>query len=329
MIRLASTPCRKYSAISCPGDTRQQKMFLIAGPKRGGKGTIGRVLTKMIGRHNVAGPTLAGLGADFGMQGLIGKPVAIISDAWLGSKSDGSIITERLLSISCEDKLTVNRKFLPAWDGYLPTRIVVLSNELPRFTDSSGALASRFMVLMLDKSFYGNENPALTEELCEELPGIFNWALDGLQQLRARGRFEQPVTSADMEDMASPIGAFIRDRCELGRDKWIEVDLLYQKYRQWCDENGHSVTSKAVFGRNLKSARPEIKRRQIGSAQTPTYVGVRLMNSHVYPVSGDLYSRDTRRLRRLRLPHLQTRKFWTATTKGASRMTNGRLAPPC
>ena len=39
------------------GDTRQQKMFLLVGPKRGGKGTIARVLTKMIGRHNVAGPT--------------------------------------------------------------------------------------------------------------------------------------------------------------------------------------------------------------------------------------------------------------------------------
>jgi putative DNA primase/helicase len=92
------------------------------------------------------------------------------------------------------------------------TRFVVLTNELPRFTDSSGALASRFIVFMLNKSFYGHENPALTEELCRELPGIFNWSLDGLQSLRARGRFEQPISSADaireMEDLASPVGAF-------------------------------------------------------------------------------------------------------------------------
>ena len=70
------------------GDTKQQKIFLLVGPKRGGKGTIGRVLSRMIGRHNVAGPTLASLSTNFGLQDLIGKPVAVISDARMGSKSD-------------------------------------------------------------------------------------------------------------------------------------------------------------------------------------------------------------------------------------------------
>ena len=174
------------------GDTSQQKMFLLVGPKRGGKGTIARVLTRMLGRQNVAGPTLASLGSNFGLQDLIGKPVAIISDARIGQKSDASLIAERLLSVSGEDLQNVDRKYLPPWSGYLPTRFVVLTNELPRFTDSSGALASRFIVLMLHKSFLGRENPALTQELCEELPGIFNWALDGLQRLRARA---VPATS--------------------------------------------------------------------------------------------------------------------------------------
>jgi putative DNA primase/helicase len=104
------------------GDTRQQKMFLFVGPKRGGKGKIGRVLTRMIGRHNVAGPTLASLGTNFGLQDIIGKPVALISDARIGAKSDASVIAERLLSISGEDLQNVDRKYLPPWSGYLPTR---------------------------------------------------------------------------------------------------------------------------------------------------------------------------------------------------------------
>jgi putative DNA primase/helicase len=165
-----------------------------------------------IGKHNVAGPTLASLDTDFGLQDLIGKPAAIISDARIGQKSDASLIAERLLSMSGEDLQNVDRKYLPPWSGYLPTRFLVLSNELPRFTDSSGALASRFIVLMLEHSFYDKEQGDLTEELCQGLPGTLNWSLDGLARLRERGRFRQPQSSKDaiqeLEDLASPIGAF-------------------------------------------------------------------------------------------------------------------------
>jgi len=250
------------------GDTSQQKMFLLVGPKRGGKGTIGRTLTRMIGRHNVAGPTLASLGTNFGLQDLIGKPVALVSDARIGNKSDASLVAERLLSVSGEDLQNVDRKYLPPWSGYLPARFVVLTNELPRFTDSSGALASRFLVLMLHQSFYGMENPALTDELCEELPGIFNWSLDGLQSLRARGRFIQPQSSQEaiqeLEDIASPVGAFIRDTCTLSAEHSVEVDALYQRYRQWCLDNGRPASSRQIFGRDLRAARPEIKLRRHG-----------------------------------------------------------------
>ena len=64
---------------------------------------------------------------------------------------------------------------------------MILTNELPRFSDSSGALASRFVMSILTDVFYGRENPALTAELLEEAPGIFNWALDGLDRLLERG----------------------------------------------------------------------------------------------------------------------------------------------
>jgi putative DNA primase/helicase len=262
-------------------DTRQQKMFLLVGPKRGGKGTIARVLTQMMGRHNVAGPTLASLGTNFGLQDLIGKPVAVISDARIGSKSDASLIAERLLSVSGEDLQNVNRKYLPPWSGYLPTRFVILTNELPRFKDSSGALASRFIILMLHKSFYGKENPALTEELCEELLGIFNWSLAGLQKLRARGRFQQPRSSDDaiqeLEDLASPVGAFVRDRCSLGPDQTIETTVAYKAYRHYCEDNGLPIGSQAVFGRDLRAARPEIRVRRLGTNpadRTRVYVGL-------------------------------------------------------
>ena len=56
-------------------------MLLLIGPTRAGKGVIARVLKALVGRGNYAGPTLASLGTNFGLSPLIGKPLAIVSDA--------------------------------------------------------------------------------------------------------------------------------------------------------------------------------------------------------------------------------------------------------
>jgi putative DNA primase/helicase len=141
-------------------DTSQQKILFVVGPRRSGKGTIARVLTVLLGRDSVANPTLASLQTPFGLAPLIGKPLAFITDARLGGRSDQAAITERLLSISGEDALTIDRKFMPAWTGRLPTRFTILTNELPRISDTSGALVGRLVVLVLMQSFYGREDPA-------------------------------------------------------------------------------------------------------------------------------------------------------------------------
>lgn len=273
------------------GDTNQQKIFLFVGPKRSGKGTIARVLTEMIGKHHVTGPTLASFATNFGLQDLVGKALAIIADARLGTRADGSIVTERLLSISGEDTLTVDRKYKEHWTGQLSTRLLILTNELPRFSDSSGALASRFVVLTFSRSFYGRENPKLTAELCAELPAIFNWALDGLERLRNRGHFQQPQTSQDairdLDDLAAPVSAFVRDRCVLGSDRSVDRADLYRAYREWSDDRGYPRRNAAVFGRDLKAAHPQIQRsqpRKGDDARADLYVGIDLAQVAQGPV---------------------------------------------
>src|SRR5262249_39962955 len=81
-------------------DTSLQKILMLVGPKRGGKGTIARVLHALVGPRNVAGPTLASLATNFGLWPLLDKTVAIVSDARLSHRTDAAVLTERLLSIS-------------------------------------------------------------------------------------------------------------------------------------------------------------------------------------------------------------------------------------
>jgi putative DNA primase/helicase len=274
------------------GATGQQKIVMAIGPKRSGKGTIARVLTGLLGVHNTAAPTLASLTTNFGLSPLIGKPLAVISDARLGTRVDGIVAVERLLSISGEDSITVDRKYREPWTGRLPTRFVILSNELPRFSDSSGALASRFVLLTLGVSFYGREDPTLTDTLLGESTGIFNWALEGLDRLLERGHFVQPSAALEalrhLEDMSSPVGAFVRDACDVGPAHEIDKDVLFYAWKTWCAEEGRDRPgTKAVFTRDLRAAVPGLLPRRLrdGDQRRHVFQGIALRSHSERPLT--------------------------------------------
>jgi putative DNA primase/helicase len=243
-------------------DTRFQKIFCLIGPKRGGKGTIARVLRKLIGEGNVAGPTLSGLATQFGLENIIGKTLAIVSDMRLG-QVDRAIVVERLLAISGEDKLTVDRKHKTAVHLQLPTKFLLISNELPRLDDASATIISRMIVLKTTASFYGNEDLELESDLRQELPGILLWAIEGWRRLQERGRFEQPESSqeliAEMKALASPISAFVEECCTTGANDSVPASELYQAYCRWCEDNGWERKSTLQrFGRDLRAVVPTL-----------------------------------------------------------------------
>ena len=188
-------------------DTGQQKILYIIGPRRSGKGTIARVLTSMIGQHNVGSPKLRQFGEPFGLQPLIGKQVAIVSDMRLGS-ADKAAVAEVLLTISGEDNMTIQRKHLAAWEGYLPAHFVILSNDPPTITDPSGELCGRYVVLQMRQSFFGREDHTLTERLLQERSGILNWAIVGWRSLQGK-HLEQPTSSNDAVRMFSRLSSIV------------------------------------------------------------------------------------------------------------------------
>ena len=264
-------------------DTSQQKMLLIVGPKRSGKGTLARILGKLVGASNVCGPTTSSLASNFGLQPLVGKTLAIVSDARFSGENISTVV-ERLLCISGEDAVSVDRKFLPSVTLKLPTRFMFLSNELPRMNDSSGALAGRFLLLRFTQSFYGREDPHLTEKLLTELPGILNWAIEGWQRLHQRGRFVVPESSREgveeMEDLSSPVGAFVRQCCTTGPGHRVSVDELYEAWKRWCEQEGRTkVTTRQSFGRDLSAAIPGISCRR-GTGNHRFYEGISLGGSN-------------------------------------------------
>jgi putative DNA primase/helicase len=244
-------------------DLSQQKILGLIGPPRSGKGTIARLLTELLGTTSVAGPTMHSLGETFGLEPLITKPLAIISDVRIGRNTSVSTIVERTLSISGEDVMTVPRKHNKAWHGRLPTRVMFMTNEPLALTDSSGAFTSRLMMLKLTVSFLGREDIKLTNKLKKELPGILNWAIAGYRSLTAAGHFTQPKSSLaavdHMERLASPVKAFVSDYCVVEDGASVPIDELYKRWTECCDEEGRKDSgTKEWFSRNLHAVVPKL-----------------------------------------------------------------------
>jgi putative DNA primase/helicase len=259
-----------------------QKILLIVGPPRSGKGTIAGILEALLGAANVAAPTLSSLGTQFGLQPLLGKMLAVVGDARLPGQGQEAVV-ERLLSISGQDSIGVDRKNREAWIGRIPARFMILSNELPRFGDASGAISSRMVILTLQESFLGREDTGLAARLHAELPAILKWSLDGVARLNRRGRLTEPAASRDavqvLADLVSPISAFVREVCVKDPAESVEIGRLYREYAAWCEENGRGKGSAQKMSSDLRSILPgltDYRPKVNGKAMPRAYRGLGL-----------------------------------------------------
>ena len=232
--------------------TKFQKALFIIGKKRSGKGTINRILQKIVGKHNAVSPKTSHFGKDFGLQSFIGKNLAVVSDARF-PKDGMTQVIEGILNITGEDMITIDRKFRDALTVRLPTKLMFLSNDVPTVTDPSGAFASRFIFLKLPKSFYGKEDLELTDKLSCELPGILRLAIQHLQILLDRGRFIQPESGKKLAErmaaLSSPVGDFIQQL-----QPRMTKEEIWQRWVEFCFSEAMGHGKKRDLWNNLESA---------------------------------------------------------------------------
>jgi putative DNA primase/helicase len=190
---------------------------------------------------------------------------------------------ERLLAISGEDKVTINPKNKKQMHVRLPTRIVIVSNELLKLPDASTALVERFILLQTRRSWLGKEDRTLEAGLREELPAVLNWALEGLARLNRNGKFTGLPGSEDakrhMKGLASAVTAFVHECCTINDLLSAGSDDLYAAFKKWAEETGHRRKSRETFGRDLRAAVPSVRRvySRTGNRRAYVYEGIALI----------------------------------------------------
>ncbi|MCA9220629.1 MAG: hypothetical protein KDA71_09900, partial [Planctomycetales bacterium] len=247
------------------GDTSLQKMLVLLGASRGGKGTVTRVVKDLIGEKLQGSITLHDFGDSFGLQGILEKRLVVVPDASDVKLSNRSNALERIKSITGNDEISINRKHKPILgDVRLHTKLLLVANSHPKFLDESGALANREIPIEFDRSFFGKEDTRLGEKLRAELPGIANMAIAALRDLRANGgRFTigraGKAVIRDIERNTSPALRFAGDCLQItgDADDFIPHDAVFERYEAWAGEEslgGYEFRNRDDFRKDLKAA---------------------------------------------------------------------------
>lgn len=254
-------------------DTRQQKILMMVGRPRSGKGTCMHMLKRLVGKRAFGSMNFKALGSNFGLASAVNKSVLVFADSRVGPKTDQAAIVEALLGISGEDVMRVDRKNLSSIDAQLKCRIILVSNEVLNLHDTSGALGSRILMIRFTEEFKDDiseddtdkiQDKKLKDKLEAELPGILNWAIEGWHELQHEGRFSQPSSSADFistfSAQSSPTNEFVEQCCEVGKNFEISTKELFECWKLWCTEQGYKQGNQASLGRHLMSVISHLQR---------------------------------------------------------------------
>jgi putative DNA primase/helicase len=180
-------------------DTSFEKQFIFRGEGSDGKSVVLQVMRIILGEDNYANIAMEQLDIKrtFVLSRLVGKSANISTEMGEMDKAAEGLM-KMLIS---GEPITIEEKNQPAFRFEPRAKFVWSTNVLPRFTDKTDGMSRRtiivdFRVQTLDENRQ-DKRLRSTDWWKEsgELPGIFNWALEGLANLTTRGRFIEPKES--------------------------------------------------------------------------------------------------------------------------------------
>ena len=242
-------------------DMSYEKIFVFVSDPRLGKGVIIGSIRETVGPLKCASTTIQAMSGRFALENWINKTVAELVEGRIGKNFDAQIVMTKLLGISGRDPMPVEAKHIKEETIQLRTRILASTNEILALSDSSGAFASRLIVVVLQNwrrnpIAGGTEDINLKAEVAYNRPAIFNYYRKGYLNLIAEGQFRQPKAGLEalreiryandlMLEFADTQLIFEKGASVLRRD-------LQNACEQWCQWRRRTYPGPSWIGRRLR-----------------------------------------------------------------------------
>ncbi|WP_440614948.1 DNA primase family protein [Bacillus subtilis] len=239
-------------------ETKAEKAVYYYGSGANGKSVMASIVTALVGEDNVSSVPLSEFSQTFGMESLIGKSLNIAAENEMGGKA---LRTENFKAIVSGDNITINIKYRPSI-SYTPfCRLLFLVNSLPDSMDVTNGYFRKLMIIPFKRTFGKEErNVHLKQSLLRELPGILNWAIEGLKQLRANNYQFSHCDAIEECHRAyyaeqNPVKEFYHEHIVLEDGVRTKQSDFHHKYMHWLNMQGiddKGTKSKQVFWRHFK-----------------------------------------------------------------------------
>ena len=231
-------------------DTQFQKFLILTGEGGTGKSVLIDLIQKLVGEENCSHVSMQDLNRRFYATDLFGKLVNSCGDIPCKALETTDVLKKAV----GEDSLLYEKKGEDAVHFRSHAKLIFSCNGIPEnVEDKSSALYRRMMILEMNHIVtVAEKDTRLKEKITQEMDYAVHMAMSALHDLYERGLFEESANSLVCLDKArrasDSVRAFIDEMhaChEAG--KRIAKTEMYQKYKEYCEDNGRLPLGKAKF----------------------------------------------------------------------------------
>jgi putative DNA primase/helicase len=264
---------------SLTGDTREQCLFLLHGNGRNGKSTFLEVMSMLMGDYaEVTGFSTLDAGTKSEQSNDLAKLSGARFVTIVEADEDRRFNEAKVKSVTGQDTITCRFLHKEFFSFRPQFKIWLAMNHKPIIRDMSDGMWRRIKFIAFNQSFKGREDKTLSTKLRAELPGILNWALEGLRDWKTNGLIEpQKVTDAVNEYRleSDVVAQWIEDMCEIESKYTMVLEHGYMSYKVWSEARNDRPMTMQAWSRRMTERGYASVRTRINGKQVRVYNGIK------------------------------------------------------
>jgi putative DNA primase/helicase len=251
-----------------PGVLKLEKVLFLYGTGANGKSVFFEIVNALLGKENISSYSLQNLTDQTGYYraSLANKLVNYASEI------NGSLETDFFKQLASGEPVSAR---LPHGKPFILTnyaKMIFNGNVLPKDVEHTNAYFRRFLIIPFDVTIpEAEQDKELDKKIINnELAGVFNWILEGLERLLKQRKFSKcdaaEKTVENFKKESDTVMLFIEElnfqKDSIGYEK---LSTIHQQYKNYCIEGGFRAVSNRTLADRLRNLGYVVKRIDVGN----------------------------------------------------------------